>query len=97
MERRVWAFALVSVALQLSLDDSVVKDARVVLGGVAPRPWRLFGAEALLQNRRVTPEVIGQVAEDAVSGAKPLKQNHYKLPLIKGMLAEVFSEITGIK
>jgi xanthine dehydrogenase YagS FAD-binding subunit len=93
MERKVWAFALVSVALQLVLKGDVVQDARVVLGGVAPKPWRVSQTEVALCGQHITAAVISQVAELAVAGAKPLAHNHYKIALVKGIVAEALSAI----
>lgn len=93
MERKVWSFALVSVALQLVIKGDVVRDARVVLGGVAPKPWRLPQTEAALRGQHITAMVISQAAELAVVGAQPLAHNHYKIALVKGMVAEALSTI----
>ncbi len=95
MERKVWAFALTSVALQLVVQDNVIKDSRVVLGGVAPKPWRLPEVEAFLHDRNIGPAVIGQAADMAVVGAQPLRGNNYKIALVKGIMREALSSILG--
>lgn len=88
MDRQVWAFALASVAALLTLDGGTVREARLVLGGVAPRPWRVPDAEAALQGGRLDEAAIERAAEQSVAGAKPLAHNGYKVPLVKGLVRE---------
>ena len=65
------------------MDKDVCRSARVVLGGVAPIPWRVPEAERLLTGQRVTPELAAKVAATAVAGATPLAKNAYKVPLTR--------------
>jgi xanthine dehydrogenase YagS FAD-binding subunit len=81
MDRRVWAFALVSVAAVVSVEAGRVADARVVLGGVAPIPWRSPAAEQALRGAALTRETIARAADAALEGARPLAQNGYKVAL----------------
>ena len=83
MDRRAWAFALVSAAAQLTIEDGKVTSARLVLGGVANVPWRVPAAEALLEGQPLTPEMAAQAAELVVRGASPLAHNRYKVPLAR--------------
>ncbi|MFG6412281.1 FAD binding domain-containing protein [Roseateles sp. DC23W] len=90
-ERASYAFALVSVAAALDLnDDGTIADARVALGGVAHKPWRNRDAERLLVGQRPSSEAFGRCAarilDDAracggaeVPGAPP--GNSFKIPL----------------
>jgi xanthine dehydrogenase YagS FAD-binding subunit len=71
----------VSAAIVLDMDGQVCRSARIVLGGVAPIPWRVTEADRLLTDQRVTPELTAKVAEAAVAGANPLAKNAYKVPL----------------
>ena len=96
MERKVWSFALASVAVQLVIEDGVIRNPVIVLGGVAPKPWRLPKSEESLRNQPINREVITAAAETAVEGAQPLNANHYKIPLVKGILTEVLSDILGL-
>jgi xanthine dehydrogenase YagS FAD-binding subunit len=82
MDRNVWAFALVSVAAILRLDGGRVADARIVLGGVAPVPWRASAAEAALRGSVLDDSTIDRAADAALTGAEPLEHNAYKLPLV---------------
>jgi len=91
--RQSWDFALVGVALALVMSTGKVSRARVVLGGVAPVPWRLRAVEELLTGRELDAETIRLAAETSLKGANPLKHNVYKLPLMKGAIEE---ELTAI-
>ncbi len=87
-ERGSWDFALTSVALSVRFDGETVRDARVVLGGVAPIPWRSKSAEEAIKGRRLDSETVAQAAQAAVEGAEPLEQNGYKVLLTKGVVEE---------
>jgi len=76
----------VSAAIVLEMDQQVCKSARIVLGGVAPIPWRLPKVEAMLAGQRITPELAAQAAEAALAGANPLAKNAYKVPLTKAVV-----------
>jgi xanthine dehydrogenase YagS FAD-binding subunit len=86
MDREAWTHALSSAAVALQMDGDVCRRASIVLGGVAPIPWRVPEAEALLVGRRVTPELAREVGEAAVAGARPLAKNAYKVPLTRGVV-----------
>jgi xanthine dehydrogenase YagS FAD-binding subunit len=77
---------VVSAAVVLDMDEDVVKRARVVLGGVAPIPWRLPEVERMLTGQRMTPELAAKAADAAVAGARPLAKNGYKVPLTRNMV-----------
>jgi len=81
MDREAWTHAVVSAAIILELDQDVCRAARIVLGGVAPVPWRLPDVEAMLTGRRITPELAADAARAAIKHAHPLAKNRYKLPL----------------
>jgi xanthine dehydrogenase YagS FAD-binding subunit len=80
-ERETQDFALASAAVALTSKNGVVQSARVVLGGVAPIPWRSAEAEAVLKGKKVTPELAQAAAIAALKPAKPLDDNEYKVPL----------------
>lgn len=85
-ERGAWDFALTSVALAIGLDGRRVESARVVLGGVAPVPWRSREAERALVGNELDERTVRTAAEAATRGAEPLEQNGYKVPLVRGAL-----------
>jgi len=86
MDREAWTHALVSAAVVLEMDGDVCRTARLVLGGVAPIPWRLRGVEQILAGKRITPEVAALAGETAVAGARPLAKNGYKVPMTKALV-----------
>lgn len=82
-DRASYAFALVAVAAAMELDRGVVRNPRIVLGGVAHTPWRSSEAEAALGGRRASEAAFREVAEIALRGARPLEHNAYKVELAK--------------
>ncbi len=93
MERKVWDFALVSVAAALTFKGSICEEARLLLGGVAPIPWRLKEVEKLLTGKRISAMVANRAGDIAIKGAKPLRQNGYKVDLAKIMVKEVLVSV----
>jgi xanthine dehydrogenase YagS FAD-binding subunit len=82
-DRASYAFALVAVAAALQLDRGTIRQARVVLGGVAHKPWRSREAEAALAGKAASEESFRQAAQVALKDAKPLAHNGYKVELGK--------------
>jgi xanthine dehydrogenase YagS FAD-binding subunit len=80
-DRHSYAFALVSVAAGLRLEDGVIQTAAIAMGGVAAKPWRVPDAEALLLGERPTRAIFRHVAERMMVGAQPLSQNGFKVDL----------------
>ncbi len=82
-DRESYEFALVSVAACLELDgpDQIVRSARIALGGVAYKPWRVWTAEEVLVGRSLTAESIAAAGGAAGRGARPLRDNAFKVPL----------------
>jgi xanthine dehydrogenase YagS FAD-binding subunit len=76
-----WPLALASVAL--SLNGNKVRSARVVMGYVAPVPWRSKEAEDALVGKTITEEIAKAAGDAAVSGAKSLGRNAYKIQLAR--------------
>lgn len=85
-DRQTWTHALVSAAVVLDMDGDTCRRARVVLGGVAPIPWRLPNVEQMLAGQRVTEDLAARAADTAVSGARALSKNAYKIPMTKGVV-----------
>jgi xanthine dehydrogenase YagS FAD-binding subunit len=86
MDREAWTHAVVSAAIVLEMDKDVCRSARIVLGGVAPIPWRLPEVERMLVGQRITEALAAKAAETALEGARPLAKNAYKVPLTKGVI-----------
>jgi xanthine dehydrogenase YagS FAD-binding subunit len=95
MERRVWSFALASAAIVLTMEGNIVKEGKVVLGGVATMPWPVPETASVLTGQRLTDEVIDRASQAAILGAKPLTKNGYKVELIKGILTQALTELKG--
>ncbi len=92
-ERQAWDFALLSAAVQLAFEGDTVREARVVLGAVAPVPWRVNDAEDVLVGNALTADVIARAAEMATTGARPLAQNAYKVDLAQGVLKQALRRL----
>jgi xanthine dehydrogenase YagS FAD-binding subunit len=92
-ERTTWDFALVAAAVRLTLAGGVVQDARVVLGGVGPMPWRAPEAEQALLGDRLDPSVVERAAQTATAGARPLAQNEYKVTLAQGAVRQALRNL----
>jgi xanthine dehydrogenase YagS FAD-binding subunit len=86
--RGAWDFALAGVALRLRLAENHVEQARVVLSGVAPVPWRAKEVERMLAGKVLGEEVALAAASAAVQNAEPLANNGYKIHLVKGIVYE---------
>jgi xanthine dehydrogenase YagS FAD-binding subunit len=97
MDRKAWAFALVSVAAQVAIANGRVERARLVLGGVANVPLRVQAAEDLLQGQTFTPELAAQVAERAVEGVTPLPHNGYKVRLAREVARRALLSAAGME
>jgi xanthine dehydrogenase YagS FAD-binding subunit len=82
-DRASYAFALVAVAAALELDGNTIRQARVVLGGVAHKPWRSREAEAALAGRPVAEASFRRAGDAALADARPLAHNAYKVELGK--------------
>jgi xanthine dehydrogenase YagS FAD-binding subunit len=96
MDREAWTHAVVSAAVVLEMDAvnrDVCRSARIVLGGVAPVPWRLPEVEKLVAGQRITPELAARAADQAIVGARPLEKNAYKIPLTKGVVRRTILEL----
>ena len=92
-DRASYAFALVSVAAALELDRGTVKDVRLALGGVAPKPWRAWKAEESLRGRPASPANFLAAAEAELVDAKPLLHNAFKLELVRRTVVAVLGEL----
>jgi xanthine dehydrogenase YagS FAD-binding subunit len=94
MDRQVWAFALVSVAAAVRLEGRRVAEARLVLGGIAPIPWRASAAERELRGAEVSARVFARAAEAALDGVEPLRQNGYKVSLANALIRRALTTLT---
>ena len=92
--RGSWDFALAGLALALKFRGDVVDEARGVLSGAAPIPWRSREVEEFITGKRLDGETAAGAAEAAVQEAHPLKNNAYKVALFRGMIEEELLKIS---
>ncbi len=90
--RKTIDFAISSVAATLTTEDGVVSDARIVLSGVAPTPYRAVASEEALKGKTITENVAEIAAKAAVGEAKPLSMNSYKLPITEALVKKAIIE-----
>jgi xanthine dehydrogenase YagS FAD-binding subunit len=89
-----WPIAFATVLL--TMNGSSVQGARVVMGAVAPVPWRSQAAEQALAGKTITPEVATAAAEAALRGAMPLSQNAYKIQVAKTAVERAILRAAGL-
>ena len=96
-ERESLDFALASAAVAVRLaPNQTVQDARIVLGGVAPIPWRIPNAEKFLVGKNLKPDVLAEAAKIALAEAKPLEKNAYKVPLAQTLVRRALAKAGGV-
>jgi xanthine dehydrogenase YagS FAD-binding subunit len=91
-DRASYAFALVSVAAVVDAAGGRIRSARLALGGLAPKPWRVAQAEERLVGAPATEETFSAVASDVLSGARGFGGNNFKIPLTRRTLRAVLTE-----
>ncbi len=91
--RGSWDFALTSLASAVVVTAGRIERARLVLGGVAPVPWRLEAVEKAIVGKRPDAKVASLAAETAVKGAEPLARNGYKVALVRGVVTEALTAL----
>ena len=93
-ERTSLDFAMVAAAAAVDVGpDQTVRQARLVLGAVAPIPWRVPKAEAVLVGKPLSDDTIHAACETALEGAAPLEHNGYKIPLAKALLRRALNSL----
>jgi xanthine dehydrogenase YagS FAD-binding subunit len=95
-DRASYAFALVSVAAAIRIDDGRIGDVRLALGGVAHKPWRALAAERALLGQMPTRDVFNHAAEAELSPAVPQTHNGFKVALAKRTIVAVLSELAAV-
>lgn len=94
-DRDSFSFALVSVAACLNIRGGYVQEARIVLGGVATKPWRVEASEVTLIGKRLSPESINEAAEAALAGANVRKHNRFKIELTRRSVVRAIQLAAG--
>ncbi len=85
-ERGTWDFALASAAVKATVAGSGFSDIKIVLGGVAPIPWRLEKMEQGLMKKKLNESLINEAAGAALQEARPMEENAYKTALVETLL-----------
>jgi xanthine dehydrogenase YagS FAD-binding subunit len=93
-DRASFEFALVSAAVVVARDGDRIRTARVAMGGVGTKPWRLPQVEAALSGAPATRDGIADAAARAGDGAHPLAENGFKLPLMQRALTRALLAVT---
>ncbi|MFG1921019.1 FAD binding domain-containing protein [Cryptosporangium sp. NPDC048952] len=94
-DRASYAFAVGSVAAALQVNDNgTVDDLRLAFGAVAHKPWRARAAERALRGRPATRAEFERAADAELAAAQPLRDNGFKVPLIRNLVAAVLTELT---
>jgi xanthine dehydrogenase YagS FAD-binding subunit len=92
-DRASFAFAVAAVAAALEVSGGMVRDVRLAFGAVAHKPWRAYAAEQALRGRPATRESFLAAAEVELAAAEPLRDNAFKVPLIRNLVA---ATLTGL-
>jgi len=92
-DRASYAFALVSVAAALAIEDGLITEARVALGGVAHRPWRAHTLEGALRGRPASEETYRRAAVAELTEAHVRPGNAFKIPLVTNTLVAVLRQL----
>ena len=96
-EKQSFDWPLVSVAVLVEGVANHVREARIVMGAVAPIPWRVPDAEKVLLGATLDSTVATRAAEVALSGAKPLADNGYKVPIAKALVRRAILQAGGVQ
>lgn len=83
-ERTSYAFAMISCAALLKIENGKIIEARLASGGVAHKPWRWYEAEKFLKGKTPTDENFAKAADLIIAQVKPFEGNQYKVPMLKG-------------
>ncbi|GGN62284.1 hypothetical protein GCM10011579_029270 [Streptomyces albiflavescens] len=94
-DRVSYEFALTSAGVALVIEEGVIQEARVALGGVGTIPWRAWDAEDILQGAHANSDSFRSAAEAAVEGARPLPGTAFKVELAKRTLVRTLETVAG--
>lgn len=95
MDRKVWAFAIVSVAAAIEVEDGRISAARLALGGVATTPLRVPAAEQALIGSPPESAIFNRAADAALADAEPLEHNRFKVPLAMSLIRQALESLGG--
>ena len=96
-DRASYAYGLVTCAVAVEMDGDRIAAARIALGGVAAKPWRVPDAEAMLAGAAPGEDLFGEVAEHALRGARTYAMNAYKPALGRALVVRGLMQVTGLE
>lgn len=91
-ERSSYAFALISVAAGLQIENDIIKKAGLAMGGVAHKPWKFTEVETFLQGKKPSQKVFESAADMAMKDAKPFEENKYKVEMGKKAIVRALEQ-----
>ncbi|MBC9912079.1 FAD binding domain-containing protein [Chitinophaga varians] len=95
-DRASYAFALVSVAAALDISNNTIRDARLAMGGVAHKPWRLHEAEKTLIGKTPTVENFRIAATVATQSARTYQHNAFKVPMAQNSIVTALQKAAAV-
>jgi xanthine dehydrogenase YagS FAD-binding subunit len=95
-DRASYAFAIISVAAALDIQNGIIRSSRLALGGVGTKPWRAYDAEKVLLNQPANEATFQAAANTAIAGAKPQKYNGFKVELTKRSIVKALATVGGM-
>ncbi len=94
-ERNVWDFAIVSVAAIVNKGGNKINSAKIVFGGVAPKPWIDENLTSMLIGMELSDKSIEAAAANMLMDAEPMEKNDYKIPLARNLVKKVLKDLRG--
>lgn len=95
-DRASYAFALVSVAVALDMQENTIRNARLAMGGVAHKPWRLTASENFLKGKTASIDNFKKAAAVAMKDAKGYGFNNFKLTLAPNTIVQSLKTVSGL-
>jgi xanthine dehydrogenase YagS FAD-binding subunit len=94
-ERNVWDFAIVSVAAVVNKNGNKINSAKIVFGGVAPKPWIDENLTRMLNGMELSDQSIEAAAANTLMDAEPMEKNDYKIPLARNLVKKLLKDLQG--
>jgi len=91
-DRNAWDFPLVNVAAAILMQNGVIADSRIVVGGVSAIPHRLAGAEQIIKGKAQDANIASVAGQSATRDARPVNYNGFKIPLMANLVTRAIRE-----
>ena len=92
-DRASYAFAIVSVATRLAVENGIIREVRIALGGVAHKPWRLPEVERSMVGLQANEATFRNAAQQLLAGAKPYEHNAFKIKLAQSTIIRALQTV----